>query len=115
MKTYRDAQSRFGSTMPERDFGELYSLLKYFFSIYAFHEDEVKQMLETIAEAYATEYNCSDRKAIEKLGNPRGAGRKPKYTEADKNRIRDLHRAGHTVREIAALTGISKSSVQRLL
>lgn len=115
MKTYRKAQSRFGSRMSERDFGELYSLLKFFFSIYATHEDEVKQVLEIIAEAYFTEYNCSDREAIEKLRNPRGAGRKKKLTEADKKRIQELRRAGHTIREIAVLTGISRSSVQRML
>lgn len=115
MKTYRAAQSRFGSYMTESDFGELHSLLKCFYSTYAIHEDEVKQVLDIVAEAYSMEYNRSDIKAIERLGNPRGAGRKAKLTEADKTFVQNLRSAGHTIREIAALTGIPKSSVQRLL
>lgn len=115
MTTYRAAQSRFGSRMLERDFGELYALLKCFHRTYAIHDEEVKLVLETIAEAYSTEYHRSDRKAIEELSNPRRAGRKKKLTELDKQRVQELHRAGHTVRDIAALTGIPKSSVQRVL
>lgn len=115
MKTYRAAQSRFGGRMREQDCGELFTLLSCFHRTYAIHEDEVKLVLETIAEAYSTEYDHPDTRAIEILRNPRGAGRKKKLTESDEQHVQDLHREGYTVREIADLTGISKSSIQRML
>lgn len=115
MKTYRAAQSRFGSRLEEHDFGELYSLLDYFYRVYAIREDAVKLVLDTIAEAYSTEYGHDDPAAIKLLHNPRGAGRKKKISVEAQQEIRSLHKSGLSVREIAQNTGISKSTVQRIL
>lgn len=115
MKTYRAAQSRFGSRLEKHDFGELYNLLDYFYRVYAIQEDAVKLVLDTIAEAYSSEYGYDDPAAIKLLHNPRGAGRKKMISAEVQRKVRSLHKSGLSVREIAQDTGISKSTVQRIL
>ena len=115
MKTYRAAQSRFGGIMLEKDFGELYAYLACFYGTYAIEEQAVKQVLDTVAWAYAAEYGYEDPSAIKALRNSRGAGRKRKTSQEMKQTIKELAKSGLSIREITAKTGIPKSTVQRML
>ena len=115
MKTYRAAQSRFGGTMLEKDFGDLYACLECFYSTYAIEEKAVKLVLDTVAWTYATEYGHDDPSAIKALHNSRGAGRRQKTSQEMQQNIKDLAKSGLSVRQISAKTGVPKSTVQRLL
>lgn len=101
--------------MTEKDFGELYAGLTCFYRTYAIEEQAVKLVLDTVANAYATEYGHDDLSAIKEIRNPRNAGRKRKYSEGVKQRVKDLSKSGLSTRQISAETGIPKSTVQRLL
>lgn len=101
--------------MSEKDFGELYACLACFYSTYAIEEQAVKLVLDTVAWTYATEYGHGDPSAIKDLHNSRGAGRKQKTSQEMQQSIRDLAKAGLSIRQISAETGVPKSTVQRLL
>lgn len=115
MKTYRAAQSRYGARMLVKEFGDLYACLMCFYRTYAIEEEAVKHVLDVVAYAYSTEYEADDPDAISRLRNLRGAGRNSKFTEEDRQKVKELAKAKLSVREIAEKTGISKSTVQRML
>lgn len=107
---------RTGLCMTEHDFGETYTFLELFFRTYTVHEDAVEVALQAILDTYMLEYNRKDPiRALKTLRNLRQAGRKQQLNDDDIRRIRDLHSAGYSVRRISEKTGISKSTVQRVL
>jgi hypothetical protein len=102
--------------MTEHDFGETYTFLELFLRTYVIHEEEVRIVLQAILETYILEYNRVDPvRVLKTLRNPRNAGRKKHIANEAVCRIRELHNQGHSIRCIAEETGVSKSSVQRLL
>lgn len=107
---------RTGLCMNEPDFGETYTLLELFLKTYTTHEEEVKIVLETILEIYMKEYQRKDpARAIRALRNPRYAGRKKSLSDETIQNVKSLHDEGESIRSIAEKTGVSKSSVQRIL
>ena len=102
--------------MTEHDFAETYTYLELFLSTYTVHEEEVGTTLKAILDTYMLEYNRKDPiHALRVLRNPRGAGRKALTTTEDATRVQELHNSGMSIRGIAEETGLSKSTVQRLL
>ena len=109
-------QSRAGILMQDRDLGELYSLLRLFRNTYSICEQEADTLLQSICDLYRLQSGIQDEEtALMELKNPRQAGRKKTITPEQCHAVRELHGTGMPVREIAACTGISKSSVQRIL
>ena len=107
---------RTGLCMSEHDFGETYTFLELFFQTYTVHEDDVKVVLQAILDTYILEYNRADPlRALKTLRNPRNAGRKQQITDEDMCKIKDLHNKGLSIRSISEETGISKSTIQRML
>ena len=107
---------RTGGGMTEHDFGETYTFLELFLHTYIVHEDDVKIVLQAILDTYMLEYNRADPiRALKALRNPRNAGRKQQTADDDIYRIKDLHSKGLSIRSISEKTGISKSTVQRML
>lgn len=107
---------RAGLRMIEPDFGETYTYLELFLNTYTTNEKEVKVVLNTILEVYMKEYRKEDPVcALHTLRNSRGAGRKKSIPDEAIQEVRLLHEAGESIRSIAEKTGVSKSSVQRIL
>ena len=102
--------------MNEHDFGETFTYLELFLKTYTTHEEEVKVVLDTILEIYMKEYQRKDPvRALHTLRNPRCAGRKRTISVDIIQNVCSLHDAGESIRSIAEKTGVSKSSVQRIL
>lgn len=107
---------RNGLYMTEHDFGETYTFLELFFRTYTVHEDAVEVALKAILDTYMLEYNQADPiRALKALRNPRKAGRKQQIADEDICKIMNLHCKGWSIRSISEETGISKSTVQRVL
>ena len=107
---------RAGGCMSEHDFGETYTFLELFLRTYTVHEEAVKVVLQAILDTYILEYNSSDPiRALKTLRNPRNAGRKKQITDDDICRIRGLRNKGCSIRSVSEITGISRSTVQRVL
>ena len=47
--------------------------------------------------------------------NSRGAGRKPRFTEEEKNMIKDQRKEGKTIKELAALNNCSFGVIHKIL
>lgn len=102
--------------MIDHDLGELYTYLELFNKVYGGYESEAATILNGILEIYTEEYRVENAdKALRELRNPRKAGRKSSITEEQKSEIKRLREAGKSIREISGETGVSRSSVQRLL
>lgn len=109
-------QSRTGCLMQDKDLCELYSFLKLFQRTYYPCEQETEQLLHTVRELYMLQTGTGDaEQALMELQNPRRAGRKKRITEEQRQTVRELHGRGMAIRKIAANTGLSRSSVQRVL
>ncbi len=107
---------RTGGCMTEHDFGETYTFLELFLRTYTVHEDDVKVVLQAILDTYMLEYNRADPiRALKTLRNPRNAGRKQQTADEDIYRIKDFHNKGLSIRSISEVTGIPKSTIQRML
>lgn len=115
MKSYRD-QTRTGLIMSEVDLGELYCYLELFHKTYISNEEKVLDVMKTIRELYSLQEGIKEEDVVFRfLGNPRNAGRKTRITDEERKTIKALSKAGYSIRSIAKETGISKSSVQRIL
>ncbi len=102
-------------SMNRHDLSELYTYLELFMDTYTDCPGECSALQARIKEIYLEQYPCTDvESAVHELGNPRGAGRKACYGNDVRVRIRELSAQGKTVREISRLTGVPKSTVQRL-
>lgn len=102
-------------SMNRHDLSELYAYLGLCMDTYTDCQGECSALQARIKEIYLKQYPCTDvESAAHELGNLRGAGRKACYGSAVRVRIRELSGQGKTVREISRLTGIPKSTVQRL-
>lgn len=95
--------------MKRQDFEELSQLLRMYDRVYG--SKEAKQLLLEVAQRYS---NCY-KEDILLRNNPRNAGRKKKYTETDKRKIRDFREKGFTFREIAEKTGCSVGYIQGVM
>lgn len=102
--------------MRAHDFGELYSYLKLFGRVYTDYEEERETMERGIEEIFTREYACEDAPdVLVSMRNPRNAGRRRKTGEEAREQIRMLSKQGKSLREISDETGISKSTVQRII
>ncbi len=102
-------------SMNRHDLSELYTYLGLFMDTYTDCPRECSSLQARIKEIYMEQYPCADvESAVRARGNPRGAGRKASYENDVRVRIRELSAQGKTVREISRLTGVPKSTVQRL-
>ena len=109
-------QSRDGLLMQDGDLGELYSYLELFRNTYITCEKEADRMLLAIQEIYMLQTGIRESmEALKNLRNPRNSGRKKTITEEQAGAVQELRCQGMTIREIAENTGLSKSSVQRIL
>ena len=105
-----------GVCMIDHDLGELYTYLELFNKVYGGYEAETAAIMAGILEIYTKGYRPRDADtALRELRNPRGAGRKSSITEEQISEVVRLRKANKSIREISAETGLSKSSVQRVL
>lgn len=95
--------------MKRQDMEELYQLLEVYERTYGGRN--VTEMLQEVSARYREEKGES----ISQKRNPRGAGRKQRYTEEEKQRIRELRDGGMSIRRIAEGTGCSAGYVQGVL
>ena len=95
--------------MKRQDLEELYQLLSMYRGVY--RAEEAGGILEEVRRRYRERYG----EDIREKRNPRKAGRKKKYTEEQRRRIRELREEGQTIREIAKETGCSVGYVQDVL
>lgn len=99
--------------MKRQDLIELYQLTQMYARSYRSRKDpEMAGLLSDIKETYARQ--CKGE-AIEDAHNPRGAGRKPVYTQGDNDRIIGLKKEGLSLRAIAKAAGCSLGHVQDVL
>lgn len=107
---------KLGLCMTEHDLGELYTYLELFSKVYGGYETETAAVMAGILEIYTEEYRPRDADtALRELRNPRCAGRKSKLTDEQVSEIVRLRSTRMSIREISAVTGLSRSSVQRVL
>ena len=105
-----------GCFMQEKDLAELYTYLELFAKTYLCGRDAAVSLMDSVRKVYSLEYACSDPvKEMRKLRNPRNAGRKPLYSDVIIAQVKQLRRAGLSIRDISAQTGIPRASVQRIL
>lgn len=97
--------------MRKQDLLELYQLLTLYQKTYEC-SGKLEWLMQEIEERYWENPGGRD---IRKDTNPRNAGRRKKYTEKDRERIRQLHQEGKTVRAIASETGCSIGYVQGII
>lgn len=95
--------------LKSQDMVELWQLLKMYELTYG--SNAASELRTEVALRY-TEITGED---ISDQTNPRGAGRKRKYTDADKQRIIELKDSGLSIRGIAASTGYSIGYVHSVL
>lgn len=101
--------------MTRHDLTELYAYLELFSNTYSDCESECASLRDAIREIFMEQYPNDDIDASTlENGNPRGAGRKPHHGDNAKASIQALSAMGKSVREISRLTGIPRSTVQRL-
>lgn len=105
-----------GIGMTEHDLAELYTFLELFKRVYLGLDCETDKILCGIRQIFSLEFAVEDSETVlKKLRNPRNAGRRPKYLVSDRVQAEQLFNEGHSIRQIANMTGIPKSTVQRLL
>lgn len=95
--------------MKRQDMEELYQLLEVYERTYGGRK--VTEMLQEVSAKYREEKG----EGISQKRNPRGAGRKQRYAEDEKRRIRELRDGGMSIRRIAEGTGCSVGYVQGVL
>lgn len=100
--------------MRASDLGELYTLLRMYQHTYRGISDE---LLAEISSRYKMVWELCNKKerSIIPITNARGAGRKSRVTEEEKEKILKLHSKGKTIRETAAETGLSVGYVHKLI
>ncbi|MBQ6441257.1 MAG: helix-turn-helix domain-containing protein [Lachnospiraceae bacterium] len=99
-----------------KDLAELYTYLALFGNVYDGYDTEIEALRNAIEEIYAEANRCNDAEyALNKLRNPREAGRKQTCSPQQIKQIREMRRCGMSIRRIAEESGMSKSSVQRWL
>lgn len=110
-------QCRFrGLVMCEKDLSELYTYLELFHKTFTTCDQEVSVVLQAVKELYILYTGEQDENLVFKaLRNPRGAGRKKKYDQAAKLRVKELSARGLSIRGISQELNISKSTIQRML
>ena len=102
--------------MTDHDLSELYTYLELFSKVYGGYEAETEAIRSGILEIYTEGYRPRDADtALRELRNPRSAGRKSTLTDEQISEIVRLRSTKMSIREISAETGLSKSSVQRVL
>ncbi len=106
---------RQGVYMEVGDLLELQSLLSLYEKTYSCGQEEAVALLEAVQRVLSLEYDISPENAKKRLRNPRGAGRKPTYTEAQSLEVKRLRKEGLAIRNIAEQSGIPKSTVERIL
>ena len=105
-----------GVYMQEKDLAELYTYLELFGKVYDGYDKEIEKLSKGIEGIYAEEHRCENpQDVLRRLRNPRDAGRKHKYTREEIDRVQMLSDEGMSIRGIADVTGMPKSSVQRWL
>lgn len=95
--------------MKRQDMEELWQLLEMYERTYG------GNAVSELRKEVTLRYNGITGKNISEQKNPRGAGRKEKYTETEKQRIRELRDRGTSVRGIAEETGCSVGYIQGVL
>lgn len=95
--------------MKRQDMEELFQLLEMYERTYGGRK--VTEMLQEVSARYRVEKG----EGISQKRNPRGAGRKQRYGEDEKRRIKGLREAGMSIRRIAEGTGCSVGYVQGVL
>ena len=102
-----------GIDMTSQDLIELFQLLHLYRRTYlnAETQDNVLEVLSGISRAYQRITHGD----ILEARNPRGAGRKRKYTEIENQKIREMHRAGMSIRKIANEAHCSPGHVQDVI
>lgn len=99
--------------MQEKDLLELYQLATLYKRTYS---EDMQQCLEAFPEMIEKRYKESTHgKDLKQQSNPRRAGRKPKYTAKQNDRITDLYQTGLSLRCIARESGCSVGHVQDVL
>lgn len=100
-------------SMRSGDMLELYQLVNLYNSLYPEDMDlAIGQLPEKISERYAAQNRCKD---ISVQTNPRGAGRKPVYSDSQNQQIRLMRQEGKHYRYIAEKIGCSIGHVQDVL
>lgn len=95
--------------MKKQDLEELYQLLSMYKRTY--ESKKVMELLEEVEQRYRNNY----KEDICKSRNPRNAGRKRQYTDAERKQIHKLRKEGLSIRKISEKTGCSVGYVQGVL
>lgn len=99
--------------MRSQDLLELYQLLERYERTYGNRKAAYFGKLQKeIEEKYKI---CTRGEDIRQARNPRGAGRKRKYTEKENERIRELRKNGDSLRKISQTIGCSVGHVQDVI
>ena len=103
MKTY--------GNMKNMDLIELYQLLRMFQCVHP-EDGQIGEVMEKVRHEYGRH---NKGKVIDKAHNPRGAGRKRKYTEEEDERILKLYNEKKSMRKVSKAYGCSLGHVQDVI
>ena len=103
MKTY--------GYMKNMDLIELYQLLRMFQCVHP-EDGQIGEVMEKVRHEYGRH---NKGKVIDKAHNPRGAGRKRKYTEEEDERILKLYNEKKSMRKVSKAYGCSLGHVQDVI
>ena len=102
-----------GIQMKPQDLLELYQLIRLYERTYADSRAvDIRTLEREVGEKYKERTGGED---IGQAGNPRGAGRKKKYTEKENEKILELRKKGDSLRRISRETGCSAGHVQDVI
>lgn len=100
-------------SMRPQDLLELYQLVRLYKRSYGDgRAADLGTLLEELEEKYKERTKGED---IRQAGNPRGAGRKRKYTEQENEKILGLYKKGKSLRRISQEVGCSIGHVQDVI
>ena len=102
-----------GLTMKKMDLIELYQLLSVYRRTYTDEDGQnITEILSNIEGHFRDQCGGKD---IRDARNPREAGRKRKYTDAEDARIKELRASGMSIRGISRAVGCSAGHIQDVL
>lgn len=98
----------------KEELADLYSALQFFTRYYDNAEAEIQIVMAEIERVYHEEYPGEPMNAGY-LSNRRGAGRKSKLTDADREKLKRMRREKRPAEEIAKELGVSRRYVYMIL
>ena len=101
--------------MTNYDLAEFHRYLLLFTKIYEDCEQDIKRVSLAVQDIFFEQSHLTDTEAMEKLRNPRHAGRKNSLNAEQISEIRAMRKDGLSIRKISEQMKVPKSTVQRVL